>query len=176
MRVASEQIRSIRPGACALLLLPLGCSPVTLSMSTAPSADFSTRHTYGWEPNPQVVGALDNSIAGQEIRAAVDEALEARAFRPADDQPPDFLADYRVRLQSAAAIEDARWQIDGYHYTEGTLIVALLDPKSKRLLWRGAAQGAVDPSTSGVEHWQNIHTAVQQMFANFPSQASEEFQ
>ena len=78
MRIGLERIRSIRPGVCALLLLPLGCSPVTVNTSTAPSEAFSTRHTYAWEPNPQIGGALDDLIVGQDIHAAVNQALEAR--------------------------------------------------------------------------------------------------
>jgi Domain of unknown function (DUF4136) len=58
--------------------------------------------------------------------------------------------------------------MEEYHYTEGTLIVALVDPKSGLFLWRGAAQGIVDPSASGPKQQQDIQAAVQKMFANFP--------
>jgi hypothetical protein len=68
--------------------------------STAPGADFSTRLTYAWEPNPQIGGSMDESIAGQDIHAAVNQALEARGVRLADGQPPDFLVDYRVNFPS----------------------------------------------------------------------------
>ena len=169
MHTLVEQIRAMRPGAWAVLLLLVGCSPVTVSTSTAPGADFSSRHTYAWEPNPQMGGTFDDSIAGQDIHAAVNEALEARGFQPADGQPPDFLVDYRVRLQQESEIEGGRWQLQQYNYTEGTLIVALVDPKTQLFLWRGAAQGVVDPSTGGAEESQDIQTAVQKMFANFPS-------
>jgi hypothetical protein len=60
------------------LLLLIGCSPVTVGTSIAPGADFSTRHTYAWEPNPQMGGSMDESIAGPDIHAAVNQALEAR--------------------------------------------------------------------------------------------------
>jgi hypothetical protein len=169
MRIGLERIRSIRPGVCALLLLPLGCSPVTVNTSTAPSEAFSTRHTYAWETNPQIGGALDDLIVGQDIHAAVNQALEARGFRRADGEPPDFLVDYRVKLHSESEIEGSRWQMEEHRYTEGTLFVALVDPKSKLILWRGAAEAAVDPSTDGAGQWQDIHNAVRQMLANFPS-------
>ena len=162
---------AIRSAACAVVLLLIGCSPVTVSTSTAPGADFSTLHTYAWEPNRQMGGTLDDSIAGQEIHAAVDQALQARGFRPAAGQPPDFLVDYHVRLQHESEVEGGgRWGwVSTYNYTEGTLIVALVDPKSKLFLWRGAAQAVVDPSTGGAKEQQGIQTAVQKMFANFPS-------
>jgi hypothetical protein len=152
-----------------VVLLLIGCSPVSVSTSTAPGADFSTLHTYAWEPNPQMHGTLDDSIAGQDIHAAVNQALEARGFQPAAGQPPDFLVDYRVKLQQESEIEGGRWQMEEYRYTEGSLIVALVDPKSKLFLWRGAAQAVADPSASGATQQQDIQTAVQKMFANFPS-------
>jgi hypothetical protein len=155
--------------AVAVLLALIGCAPITVSTSTAPNADLSTRHTFAWEPNPQMGGKLDDSIAGQDIHAAVNQALEAHGFRPADGQPPDLLVDYHVRLQHESEITGGRWQVEEYHYTEGTLIVALADPKTKRFLWRGAAQSLVDPSASGAEQAQRIRDAVQKMFANFPS-------
>jgi Domain of unknown function (DUF4136) len=51
----------------------------------------------------------------------------------------------------------------------GTLIVALVDPETKRFLWRANAQGTVDLSASGDKQAQDIRNAVQKMFANFPS-------
>jgi hypothetical protein len=158
----------LRPCAIALLFALVGCSPVTVR-SAAPGADFSTRHTYAWEPNPQMGGTLDDSIAGQDIHVAVNQALEARGFQPADGQAPDFLVDYHVTLQRQTQIEGGgRWGwVSTYNYTEGTLIVALVDPSTKLFLWRGDTQAVVSPS-GGAEQ-QNIQTAVQKMFANFPS-------
>jgi hypothetical protein len=107
--------------------------------------------------------------ARQDIHAAVNEALQAHGFRPAAGQPPDMLIAYHVRLRNESEIEGFRWQVQEYHYTEGTLIVALVDPESKRFLWRGAAEQLVDPSASGDKQAQDIRNAVQKMFANFPS-------
>ena len=161
--------RMTQLSAVLVLVTLIGCAPVAVSTSTAPGADLSTRHTFAWEPNRQMGGNMDNSIAGQEIHAAVNEALEAHGFRPAEGQPPDMLVDYHVRLQNESEIEGGRWQVQEYHYTEGTLIVALADPGTKRELWRGAAQQLVDPTASGDEQAQEIRDAVQKMFANFPS-------
>jgi hypothetical protein len=71
---ATEAVRNRAPVAL------VGCSPVTVSTSAAPGADFSTRHTYAWEPNPQMGGTLDDSIAGQDIHAAVNQALQTHGW------------------------------------------------------------------------------------------------
>jgi Domain of unknown function (DUF4136) len=152
--------------AVAALLTLIGCSPVTVDSSMSPTADFATLHTFAWEPNAQMGGTLDDSIAGQEIHAAVNQALQERGFRPAAGQPPDFLVDYHVRLQHESEITGGRWNVEQFNYTEGTLMVALVDPKTKLFLWQGNAQGLVDPSG---ETAKDIQTGVQKMFANFPS-------
>jgi len=152
--------------ALAGLLTLLGCSPVTVSTGTSPSADFSKLHTFAWEPNPQMEGNLDDSIAGQQIHAAVNQALEARGFRPAAGAPPDFLVDYRVKTQQESQVFGGRWNVEQFNYTMGTLMVALVDPKSKLFLWQGTAQGVVDP---GGQPTPEIQTSVQKMFAKFPS-------
>ncbi len=145
----------------------IGCSPVSVSTGTSPTADFAKLHTFAWEPNPQMGGTLDDSIAGQDIHAAVEQALEARGFRPAAaGEAPDFLVDYHVRLQHESEIEGGRWSVSQFNYTEGTLMVALVDPESKLFLWQGNAQGIVDPGGAPAG---DIQTAVQKMFANFPS-------
>ena len=152
--------------AVAALLTLIGCSSVTVSTGTSPSADFAKLHTFAWEPNPQMNGTLDNSIAGQEIHAAVNQALEAHGFRPAAGAPPDFLVDYRVRTRQESQLFGGRWDVQQYNYTVGTLMVALVDPKSKLFLWQGNAQGVIDP---GGQPSPEIKTAVQKMFAEFPS-------
>ena len=156
----------MRRYAVAILVMLAGCNPVSVNTGASPTADFARLHTYAWERNPQMNGTLDNSIAGQEIHAAVDQALQARGFRPAAGDPPDFLVDYHVKEQHESEITGGRWQVEQFNYTEGTLMVALVDPRSKLFLWQGTAQGVVnDPGASSKE----IQTAVQKMFANFPA-------
>jgi Domain of unknown function (DUF4136) len=152
--------------ALAILLMLVGCSPVTVSTGASPTADFAKLHTYTWEPNPQMGGTLDDSIAGQEIHAAVDQALQARGFQPAAGEPPDFLVDYHVKERHESEITGGRWNVEQFNYTEGTLMVALVDPKSKLFLWQGTAQGVVNDAG---ESSKEIQTAVQKMFADFPS-------
>ncbi len=152
--------------AVAILLMLVGCSPVTVNTGASPTADFAKLHTYAWEPNPQMGGTLDDSIAGQEIHAAVDQALEARGFRPAAGEPPDFLVDYHVKERHESEITGGRWNVEQFNYTEGTLMVALVDPKSKLFLWQGNAQGVV---SAGGESAKDIQAAVDKMFAKFPS-------
>jgi hypothetical protein len=157
----------VRLGAVALLLTLFGCNPISVNTSTSPTADFANRHTFAWERNPQMHGTIDDTVAGQEIHAAVNEALEAHGFQPAaPGESPDLLVDYHVTERHESEITGGRWNVEQFNYTEGTLMVALVDPKSKLFLWQGNADGVVNP---GGASSQEIQKAVQKMFANFPA-------
>lgn len=158
--------RAIRLCAVAVLVALAGCSPVTVSSDVSPTANFTDLHTFALEPNRQMDGRLDQSIAGQEIHAAVNEALEARGFGPANGQPPDFLVDHRVTTQHQFEIFGGRWNVQEYHYTLGTLMVALVDPKTNLFLRQGDAQGIVDPDGDAT---RDIRPAVRKMSADSPS-------
>lgn len=163
--------RAIAMLSSALLFVAVACSNVAVNTELAPGADLAGRKTYAWVPNPQMGGALDASIAGQEIHADVDQALQAHGYQPAGAQAPDMLVDYRVILRQQMDIQGGPgWGgVSTYNYTEGTLIVALTNPQDGYFLWRGIAQGIVDPTGSGSAQGQDIQSAIQQMFAKFPN-------
>lgn len=53
------------------------------------------------------------------------------------------------------------------NYTEGTLIVDVVDAHTNQLIWRGVAQGQVNRTASGIE--RELHTGVHKMFKKYPS-------
>jgi Domain of unknown function (DUF4136) len=55
------------------------------------------------------------------------------------------------------------------NYRVGTLVVDMFDAKSKELLWRGSASGAV--SNKSASNIKNLDKGVQKMFKNFPPKA-----
>lgn len=171
MRFASFVRQTVVRASCVALVSLAACSSVMVNTERAPDADFAGRKTYAWVPNPQLDGAMDASISGQQIRADVDQALQTRGFQPAGSQPPDMLVDYRVILRQQMEIMGGPgWGgVSSYNYTQGTLIIALENPQNGYFLWRGVAQGIVDPQGGGSGQGGNIQSAVQQMFAKFPN-------
>ena len=167
----SPLTRGLAGALLAAAVFASACSNVAVNTELAPNANFAGRRTYAWLPNPQMGGAVDSSIAGQYIHADVDQALQAHGFQPAGGQPPDMLVDYRVIVRQQMDIEGGPgWGgVSTYHYTQGTLIVALTDPRSGLFLWRGVAQGIVDPQGANSSRPENIQSAIQKMFAQFPN-------
>jgi hypothetical protein len=51
-------------------------------------------------------------------------------------------------------------------YKEGTLVVDIFDAKSKQVIWRGSAEGAL--SDSAAKNEKNLDKGVAKMFKEFP--------
>jgi hypothetical protein len=58
--------------------------------------------------------------------------------------------------------------VDVYQYKEGTLIVDVVDAKTKQLVWRGFATGTVDPDAKPEQRERKLNDAIAQMMAQFP--------
>jgi len=58
--------------------------------------------------------------------------------------------------------------IDVSTYTEGTLVVDIFDSKTKQLVWRGVARGAVEPGSSPEQQTARVNSVVAQMFQAYP--------
>jgi len=55
-----------------------------------------------------------------------------------------------------------------YHYTEGTLLIDIIDPSTKHLIWRGTGTKIVNPDASSEQKRQTVNDAVQKILTTFP--------
>ena len=58
-------------------------------------------------------------------------------------------------------------------YQEGTLLIDMIDPSSKQLVWRGSGQARIRQSSSPEEREKRIGEAVQQILEDFPPGAEK---
>ncbi len=114
----------------------------------------------------------------QRVGAAVEAQLKAKGYVPAEGAP-DFLVATYVGQLSRIQVTDwgygygprAAWYgggVDVYQYEEGSLIVDIVDARSKRLVWRGTATAIVDPGATPEERTERIQEAVAKVFKDFP--------
>jgi Domain of unknown function (DUF4136) len=168
-----------------LAAVAAACSSVEVHNDFDVDANFAAYHTYAWITQP--ANATGNAQAAQErntlldkrIRNAVDAQMAAKGFH-AEASAPDLLVVYHTGLADKVSVTDwgytyagSYWgwagrDIDVSTYTEGTLIVDLVDAASKELVWRGSATGTVDPSASPEKREQRLNDAVARMFSNYP--------
>ncbi len=171
-------------------LAAVGCSSVQVRATPAPNANLSQLRTFAFmtpvQPDSQAA-RLEQSPAGQQIRNRLEQDLVDKGYVPAPaGTQPDFLVAYRADLRERTDVQTwyagpgwgggwgwgwGGWAWDGpdvtvRQYTEGTLVVDLVDPGTHRVLWRGTASGVV-------EHPQNpnlhkVAKAVDKLMDRYP--------
>jgi hypothetical protein len=164
-----------------------GCASIDVRFDYDPEANFDALKTYAWmeRPDPQKSGAdprVYNALLDSRVRAAVDRELGAKGYRN-DAQDPDFLVIYHAAIDrkvEADAINyyhgygAAGWygpgRTDVYirEYEEGTLLLDVVRPGGKELMWRGAASSRIDDRASPEERTERVNEAVRQLIEGFP--------
>jgi hypothetical protein len=167
------------------------CFPTTPDIEvrtvTAPDASFAGRSTFTILPTPAPragtsLGAndpmLENSITFQAIHDEIRRAFESRGYTYSPTNPDLAIAYYAT----AAPVLDVRtfnygydWfgfprqVVDVVQYTQGTVIIDVIDPRTRKLLWRGSAVAAVD--TDPDKYIKELRRAVDKIVARFPARS-----
>lgn len=106
--------------------------------------------------NPDILVAYDVSVS---VPDAMDKP---ELYGPGFGYSYAYMAGYRYSYGNA--------QIPGYRavdlFKEGTLILDVIDPKSKQLLWRGWTEGAVKSPDAG---YGKVRSLVQEIIKRMPA-------
>ena len=190
---ARHPTRSIALAVWVAVLATACSTPRRVETETAPAADFSSRHTFAWQesqasydPEP---AAPDVEKVKRTIRDTVVEQLSLKGFREVQDAEPDFLVSFHlvVTLMTEPELCIRRHVIFNYPGTppgledievceadsmahsstlrQGTLVVFVVDPETRNLLWQGAVVGA---DVSRRNNTESLRAAVTQMLLEFP--------
>ena len=157
-------MRSITPllSVVGFALVAAACGPsIEVRTLAAPELAFSTLHTFRMLPSPArrdgrpVTGSddpmIDNSIANRAIRERVVKTLEERGY-VAEEKNPDF--DVALYAAAREKLDVTVWDYGypiaprwyGYYprstqtvtqYTEGSVVIDLVNPRTRELIWRG---------------------------------------
>ena len=164
-----------------ILLCAVSVSAQKVSVGADPTVDLTKYKTYGWT---NVASA--NPLANQTVISAVDAQLAAKGLTRVDTDPELTVvvfgsseSDIHVSnpswapslnsIATGVAVGSQSWLV-----TRGTLVVDLLDTKTKNSVWRGQATDTLDRGPTGdkvrdaktVE--KPIRNAVKKMFKQFP--------
>ena len=180
----------IRAASALLLLAGLvvaGCSRFSVRSTHDPAANFRDLRTYAWLPPEQAAPAdqrVQDRYLDRRLRAAVDTELRSKGFRPVEaGQQPDFLLNYRLATTPAESMHgdpDLRfggtsWMawpdasaVYSDNYDVGRLYIAVIDPRSKRMIWVGVAQARLVPTMSLDRKAKRVDAATRSILASFP--------
>jgi uncharacterized protein DUF4136 len=176
--------------ALAAVLVACG-SAVRVNTSVAPNANFSSLRAFRVMSPParrdnRSIPAehpmLDNSIINRSLRADLVSAFQARGYG-LDPTDPDFTVAYYASTREKLDVTAwdygypgrwggwrARTEYEVRPFTEGTVIVDVVDARTRDLLWRGQGVSVVsdDPET----YMKNIRSTVTAIVEKFPHSAT----
>jgi hypothetical protein len=184
--------------AGALLVLGLAsCTTINTSTNYDPNAvqQLDAYRTYAWLPmkegaNPRVY----NPIIQARVQQAVDHHLQSRGFKKAEEgQKADFnigwhgAIDQKVDVDYVNSYYGYGWDpwYDPFYgpvayggsgvstpvvreYSEGTLILDVVDGDTNKLVWRGTAQAELSENMSPEKSQSLINQASDKLLAKFP--------
>jgi hypothetical protein len=141
------------------------------------SALFGSFRTFAW------VGGmvLPDQLNHTRVVNAVSNQLSAKGLtRVEPTSSPDLLVAYHAAFDRDLQITgfSSGWgpyRLAGRTATArteqivtGTLVVDLVDARTRTIVWRGIASKEVDPSASGSKRDKNITRAAERLFRNYP--------
>jgi hypothetical protein len=190
--------------AAAALTLAACASAVQVRTAISPDASLAGLRTFQVLPTPspniasmQSGGTNDpmlvNSISNRALRADLEQQFTHLGYA-VNDSTPDFAVAYYACTKQKTDISTwdygyplrprwwrgwgPRWGTIGTpmvtEYTQGTVIVDVVDPKTKELLWRG--QGVAQVSDNQQQYQQELQKSVAAILAKFPAAATTAIQ
>jgi hypothetical protein len=173
------------------ILLVTACSPVRVNQEYAPSADFTTIHSYGWRTAAPPVSAdprIKNPLLHQRFRDAIEQTLNQRGYR--QEAEPDVLVSYSHtiisrpdsdQLDAGSGLAFGRSSAFGgfsggtptiRQYDTSVLTIDIYDASGERLLWRGTGSAILTTYDSPSELTVAVNRMVTAILAQFPPPAT----
>ncbi|MET0379138.1 MAG: DUF4136 domain-containing protein [Spongiibacteraceae bacterium] len=174
-----------------------GCGGIPVNTDYDSDYQMSPTASYAWIDSPKKAARdplIDNDLLERRVHRAVDEQLAANGLRPVNDgQQPDLLVAYHVGQEDKVDINttDNFYGHYGYYpcwhcwgpspygygygqdvwvnyYTEDTLLIDIIDAKTKKLVWRGMADRRLPKFKTPVERDTYVRETVTAIFQYFP--------
>jgi hypothetical protein len=166
------------------------CTGPNVRTDFDPAADFAKFRTFAFAGLTDMNrgGVFDNSLTRTRIESTVAGQLNKKGLQQVQlDKHPNLLVHYWVdvkdkqRVQSSGPTAGAYgWggaygtgagNVWTYEYKEGTLIVDLVEPTKKELVWR--ATMVADLSDTAQENVETGKKAIARAFENYPPKRSQ---
>jgi hypothetical protein len=150
------------------LLIGGGCASMRIHTQVAPEVELGHYRAFAWLPSSK---GGPETIVDQQIRSALRRQLTHKGLRETTPDSADFLVDYHVLQEHKLAVADwgngiYGWAPDVVAYSDGTLIVDFINPRSNRVFWRGSATAAIEPP--GVVDVNRLDKAASAMVRRYP--------
>jgi len=170
------------------------CSTLSVDYDYNQKIDFNNYKTFDWLPFPKDMQVDELNRA--RFVTAVEDNLAKKGFEQNTSQP-DFVIATHFGKENKIDITNwgysyapsgyygghgyrhpgsygyaggyaATGGVSVYEYEQGTLILDLVDAKTKTLIWRATAKAIISPASTPEKQTEKIRDAVTEILENFP--------
>jgi len=161
-------------------LLFVGCSTLDVNVDYDESYDFKNAKTFAVESSvnmskntlfsSRVVNALENELQSKKYKKVSQEEADlifvfyASTKDKSDTQVSYGLSGYRGFRYGGMMMSTS----NTYEYTEGTLIIDALSPKTKKIVWRGIGTKELNENKTPAQRTEAVNAAVKKIMEEFP--------
>ena len=162
----------------AVLLLGTAAMAQKVTYDVDRSANFPAFKTYAWIPGTNLSDPLNHKRVVDDVNA---QLVARRLTRVNAIDGPDLLVAYHATFDRTLQISGfaSGWgpsRFGGGSATArtdriltGTLVVDVIDARTRTIVWRGTAAKEVDTDANPDTRDRNITRAAERLFKNYPS-------
>jgi len=164
----------------------VGCAAVRTHIDKSLDANFSALATYAWLPAPVEgeKGYRDpNSEVDQLISDAIDHRFKALGYEKITEGEADFQVAYFVAVEKKKHViyDTGSYGYSSmfadnvyvHHVEEGSLVIDVMDPKSKKIIWQGSAKTELKKESTPQSRKTLVNQVVRSLLKHFPARPSK---
>lgn len=163
---------------CSVILLISACSTIEVHDNYDTSYDFTKLKTYNWIS----VHDKKHALAVKQLRGELTIQLAAKGFRH-NAANPDFLIALHGGTEDKVIIRSGNYgyqygtwhggyyapgRTEVYEYKEGTLVLDIIDAKSKEVVFQSTTTKEVVRGISMEKRQENIKKVIAKAIESFP--------
>jgi hypothetical protein len=159
-----------------LLALLVGCSTLKVNVGWDHSVDFTTYRTWAWKDD----GSIRDPVWSRRLQSVLEDELAKKGLKRSDANADLWVFVHaRLSSQTHVASYSPAWGYGWgywagpslttvYEIPVGTLLIDLVDPQEKQIVWRGSASDTIRAGKENEEREQRLIEVLDQMFAGYP--------
>lgn len=165
-------------------LLFIGCSTLDVSVDYDDSYDFKSVKSFTVDNS---IGTSKNTLIGTRIVNALEGELELKNYKKTSKEDANLIFVFYGSVKDKQSVSTSYSGYGGYgrrggfgyggmmmsttntyEYQEGTLVVDALNPKTKKIVWRGIGVKELKNYNTPKERTEATNAAVKKIMEKFP--------
>lgn len=163
-----------------IMLIFSGCSNLEVNVDYDESFDFNEQKTYAI--NREIKDG-ENNLFIDRVKKAIDTNLEAKNYKKVEINQADLVITFNAKVENKTStytdyqmVGMGRYRYGGtmisttssYNYDDGILVVDVINPKTKKIVWRGVGETEVKQQDTPREKQEYINAIVTKIMEKYP--------